>query len=328
VVDKPGGRGQSFARFRAKDRMAERQVLRAGVVGAGVFGGYHAGQYARQDDVVLACVYDIDRARAEALAAKHGARAVGGLDELWALVDVASIASPAVAHAAEALAGLEAGRSLYVEKPIATRLDEADRIGALSAERKLVVACGFLERAGLEAMGLFDVPERPLLLEAARLNTAGSRNLDVSVVLDLMIHDLDLALAITHAQPVAVEAEGAMTANDSFDVVEAEATFDDGFTARFRASRVAEARERTMRIVYPSGEVRVDFLKRAFTNTTPFPLDSAFDQTPAGRDPLGASIARFLDAVRGEAPGPLVDAADGARALDLALAVEQAVTLG
>jgi predicted dehydrogenase len=177
-------------------------------------------------------------------------------------------------------------------------------------------------------MGLFAIPEQPLLLEAVRFGTPSGRNLDVSVVVDLMIHDLDLALALSRAQPVAAEAEGAMTTNDSFDMVEAEATFDDGFTARFRASRVAEARERTMRIVYPSGEVTVDFLKRAFSNTTPFALDSAFDQTPAGRDPLGASLARFLDAVRGDAPGPLVDAAGGARALDLALAVEQAVSLG
>jgi predicted dehydrogenase len=304
--------------------MAAGRVLRAGVVGAGVFGGYHAGQYARLADVMLAGVYDPDRARAEALAAKHGARAVERLDQLWELVDVATIASPAIAHAEEALAGLEAGASLYVEKPIATTLEEADRIVALAAERQRLAACGFLERAGFAAMGLFDIPEQPLLLEAVRMGEPSQRNLDVSVVIDLMIHDLDLALALSRAQPVTVEAEGAMRANDSFDVVESEATFDDGFTARFRASRVAEARERSMRIVYPSGEVRVDFLTRAFSNTTPFTLDSDYRQTPAGRDPLGASIERFLAAVRGESVRPLADAADGARALDLALAVEQA----
>ena len=119
------------------------------------------------------------------------------------------------------------------------------------------------------------------------------RNLDVSVVVDLMIHDLDLALALTRAQPVAVEAEGATPVNDSFDVVEAEATFDDGFTARFRASRVAEARERTMRIVYPSGEVVVDFLDADVLQHHAVSRSTAtIDQTPAGRDPLGASIAR------------------------------------
>jgi len=305
--------------------MAAGQVLRAGVVGAGVFGGYHAGQYARLADVTLTGVYDPDEARAVALAAKHGARAVERLDQLWELVDVATIASPATAHADEALAGLTAGKSLYVEKPIATTLEEADRIVALAAEHRLVAACGFLERAGFAAMGLFDIPEQPLLLEAVRFGEPSPRSLDVSVVIDLMIHDLDLALALSRAQPVAVEAEGAMRGNDSFDIVEAEATFDDGFTARFRASRVAEARERSMRIVYPSGEVTVDFLARTFSNTTPFALDSDYHQTPAGREPLGASIGRFRAVVRGESARPLADAVDGARALDLALAVEQAV---
>ncbi len=304
--------------------MAQGRVLRAGVVGAGVFGGYHAGQYERLADVTVTGVYDPDLARAEALAAKHGARAVERLDQLWELVDVATIASPATAHAEEALAGLEAGKSLYVEKPIATTLDQADRIVALAAERQLVAACGFLERAGFAAMGLFDIPEQPLLLDAARLNAPSLRNLDVSVVIDLMIHDLDLALALSRARPVAAEAEGTARVNDSFDVVEAEANFDDGFTARFRASRVAAARERTMRIVYPSGEVTVDFLARACSNSTPFALNGDYHQTAAGRDPLGASIERFLAAVRGEGARPLADATDGARALDFALAVEQA----
>lgn|SRR5579871_276516 len=298
--------------------------LRAGVVGAGVFGGYHAGQYARIDGVALAAVYDPHAGRAEALAAKHGARAVERLDELWALVDVATIASPATAHSDEALAGLDAGVPLYVEKPVATTLEAADRIVALAAEKRLVCACGFLERAGLAEMGLFDAPEPPLMLEAVRCGEPSERNLDVSVIIDLMIHDLDLALALSPAQPVAVEAEGAMTAHDSFDLVEAEANFDDGFIARFRASRVAAARERRMRIVYPSGEVKVDFITHAFSNTTPFPLDPAWHATPSGKDKLGASVERFLAAARGDAPRPYADVADGARALDLALAVEQA----
>ncbi len=294
------------------------------MIGAGVFGGYHAGKYAALDGVTLAGVFDADPVRAAALADKLGVAAFADLAALLEAVDVATVASPAVAHADGALAVLAAGKPVYVEKPIATSLQDADRIVAAAAGRGLTVACGFLERAGFEAMGLFALPEQPLLLDAVRLGAPSARNLDVSVVVDLMIHDLDLALAITRAQPLAVEAEGAMVANTSFDTVEAEATFDDGFTARFRASRLAEARERTMRLVYPSGEVRIDFVSRTFENTTPFALDAGFERTPAGRDPLGASVARFLACVRGEADRPLADAQDGARALDLALAVEQA----
>jgi predicted dehydrogenase len=114
-------------------------------------------------------------------------------------------------------------------------------------------------------------------------------------------------------------------ANATLDHVDAEVEFEGGFLARFHASRIAETRERTMRVVYPSGEVRVDFLAHTFENTTPFALDRNFEETPAFKDRLGASIAAFLAAVRGERPRPLATAKDGARALDLALAIEHAM---
>ena len=175
-----------------------------------------------------------------------------------------------------------------------------------------------------QAMGLLDIPEQPLRLEAVRRGTPSDRNLDVSVVLDLMIHDIDLALALCEGQPITVEGEGAITRSTSLDWVKAEATFDNGFIAVFDSSRVAEARERTMKVVYPSGEVEIDFLARTFRNTTPFPLIENFTETLAGKDPLGLSVAGFLKAVRGEAPRPVVTGEEAARALDLALAVEWA----
>ncbi|HUZ12214.1 MAG TPA: Gfo/Idh/MocA family oxidoreductase [Caulobacteraceae bacterium] len=301
------------------------EVLRAGVIGAGVFGGHHAAQYARLEGVALVGVYDHHREHAEALAARHGARAFADEGALIAAADLISIATPATAHALGAVAALRAGRSVYVEKPMATELGDAERILAEARQRGLVAACGFLERAGFAAMGLFAIPERPLSLEAARLGPPSPRNLDVSVVLDLMIHDLDLALALGEGRPAAVEARGSNLANDLVDEVAAEVHFEDGFACRFHASRVARRRERTMRLVYPSGEIRVDFLSHAFENTTPFCLDAGFAATPAGRDRLGASLAAFVGAVRGAGARPLADAEDGARALDLALRVEQAL---
>jgi len=294
-------------------------ILRAGVIGAGVFGGYHADKYAAMAGVELVGAYDHHLVHAESLAARVGGRAFADEAELIAAVDIVSIATPASAHVAPALAALKAGRAVYVEKPIATDLEDADAIVAEAHRRGLVAACGFLERAGFAAMGLFGIPERPLLLEAARVGPPSPRNLDVSVVLDLMIHDLDLALALSPAQPLTVEGEGGP------DDATAEASFDDGFFCRFHASRVAARRERTMRLVFPSGEVRVNFLTHAFENTTPFALDPAFEETAAYKDRLAASLAAFIAAVRGQAPAPLASAADGARALDLALAVEQAL---
>jgi predicted dehydrogenase len=299
--------------------------LRAGVVGAGVFGGYHAAKYAERGDATLTAVLDPHPDRARALAERFDARACGALSELLAEVDVVSIAAPAHAHAMLALACLEAGKPVYVEKPIATSLDDAEAIVAAGRRRGLAVACGFLERAAFNAMRLFDVPEAPLRLEAARRGPASARSLDVSVVIDLMIHDLDLALALARTPVLAVEAEGACVCNEMVDEVDAEVVFDDGFTARLSASRVAEERERSMRLVYRSGEIAIDFLGHTFRNTTPFALDAAFEESPAGRDRLGTSIGAFLSAVRGEGT-PLADGRDGVRALDLALAVEQAVT--
>jgi predicted dehydrogenase len=299
-------------------------ITRAGVVGAGVFGGYHAAKYAELADVTLTAVLDPHPDRAQALAERHGARAFTDLALFLEAVDVVSIAAPAVQHGRLALSVLRAGKPVYVEKPLAVTLEDADAIAAEADRRGLVVACGFLERAAFAAMRLFEIPHAPLRLECARLGPPSPRNLDVSVVMDLMIHDLDLALHLTTSDPVTVEAEGRCVANRLLDEASAEVSFEDGFQATFRASRVAEGRERTLTLIYPEGEVRLDLLAHTFENTTPWTLDSQFEETPAGKDRLGASLAAFLAAVRGEGR-PLADARDGVRALDLALAVEQAV---
>ena len=304
---------------------AQVQALKAGVVGAGVFGGYHAKKYVELPGVELVAVFDIDLARAQALAEPLGAKAYDDMDAFLAAVDVVTVATPAVHHAKAALAALKAGKPVYSEKPLAVSPEDAAALIAAAAKAGVPLACGHQERVVFQAMGLLDIPEQPLRLEAVRRGTPSDRNLDVSVVLDLMIHDIDLALALCAADPVAVEGEGEADRGYGLDWVKVEATFTNGFTAVFDSSRVAEARERTMKVVFPSGEVEIDFLARTFRNTTPFPLIEDFTETPAGKDPLGQSVAGFLKAVRGEAPRPVVTGEEAARALDLALAVEHSV---
>ncbi|KSB87848.1 oxidoreductase [Caulobacter vibrioides] len=304
---------------------AQVQALKAGVVGAGVFGGYHAKKYVELPGVELVAVFDIDLARAQALAEPLGAKAYDDMDAFLAAVDVVTVATPAVHHAKAALAALKAGKPVYSEKPLAVSPEDADALIAAAAKAGVPLACGHQERVVFQAMGLLDIPEQPLRLEAVRRGTPSDRNLDVSVVLDLMIHDIDLALALCAADPVAVEGEGEADRGYGLDWVKVEATFANGFTAVFDSSRVADARERTMKVVFPSGEVEIDFLARTFRNTTPFPLIEDFTETPAGKDPLGQSVAGFLKAVRGEAPRPVVTGEEAARALDLALAVEHSV---
>lgn len=301
------------------------ESLRGGVIGAGVFGGYHANQYARLPGVTLSAVLDPHPERAARVAVPLGGRAFHELDAFLDAVDVVTVASPATYHAGHALAAIAAGKHVYVEKPIATSIADGEKIREAAAAKGVVVACGHQERVVFQAMGLLDVPEQPRLMEALRYGTPSERSQDVSAILDLMVHDIDLALSLSAADPVTAEGEGRVLNGASWDVARSEVTFEDGFVARFDVNRVADGRKRTMRVVFPSGEVEIDFLARTFRNTTPFKLNPDFAETPAASDPLRASVEGFLQAVRGAAPRPVVSAEEALRALDLALAVEQAL---
>lgn len=296
--------------------------LVAGVIGAGVFGGFHARKYASLPDVELKAIFDTDFEAARKLAAEVGAAAVTHQSALVAACDIVSIASPAVHHGRMGLIAVLAGAHIYVEKPLATDLETADKILEEARRRSLVVAVGHQERAVFKAMGLLDIPEEPIRLEAVRMGTPSERNRDVSATLDLMVHDIDLALSLAKGEPVTVEGEG------DDDAAKAEVTFESGLVAEFQVSRVAAERKRTMRVVYPLGVVEIDFLARTFKNTTPYDLNPDFADTPAGKDPLGYSIGAFIDAVTGKADRPLVTGEEAARALDVTLAVEQAIVSG
>jgi predicted dehydrogenase len=289
------------------------KILKAGVAGAGVFGGYHAKKYAELPQSTLAAVFDLDIARATAMADSLGAMAFDDYDAFLDAVDVVTVATPAVFHTAPALAALKAGRPTYVEKPLAVTATDADLLVAQAAAGDVVLAVGHQERLVFAAMGLFNIPHAPLRLEAVRRGPPSPRNLDVSTALDLMVHDIDLAITMARGEAQKVSASG------TADTLVAEVTFADGFEARFEASRVAPDRHRTMKVVYASGEMEIDFLTRAFRNTTGYPLLDDFAQTPAGRDPLGASVGAFLDAVLGRSPRPAVTGAEAALALKLAL---------
>ncbi len=302
------------------------KTLRAGVAGAGVFGGYHARKYAEAEGVDLVGIYDRGTGRAETLAELIGAPCF--LADQWdpfiAGLDVLTIAAPALAHASLAVKALEAGVHVYVEKPIAASVQESEAILAAARETGKVVACGHQERIVFQEMGLFSTPETPTRIEAVRQGPWTGRSDDVSVVLDLMIHDLDLALALAGTEATSVMAKGRAVESALSDDTRAEITFAGGLTAVFHASRVAEGRARSMKLVYPSGELEIDFMNRTFENSTPFQLNPHFSETVRGRDPLGASVSDFLAAVRGDAPRPAVTAEEAARALVLALAVDQA----
>lgn len=302
-------------------------TLKAGVVGAGVFGGHHARKYQADPRAELVGVFDVEAARAEKLAAVLNVRAAASLDALFAEADVITIATPPSFHASPARAALEAGKHVLIEKPLAVDVADGEALVALAAKHNVTLACGHQERLVFDAMGLLTAPEKPKRIECTRAGPWTGRSADVSVTLDLMVHDLDLALQLMGAGPTRISARGRAVETHSADDITALLTFAGGARAEMTSSRVAPERKRTMRLVYPSGEVKIDFIARTFENTTPFALNKDFAETPSGRDPLGANVARFLDAVTGGARRPAVTGAEALAVLKLARAVDKAASL-
>ena len=237
--------------------------LRAGVLGAGAFGRIHARKYAEDARVHFVGLYDPDDERAGQLADTHGAESFASLDALLAEIDILTIASPPSFHAANARAALLAGKHVLVEKPLATDATLGAELVAIATANKCVLACGHQERLVFDAMGLFSAPERPTRIESVREGPWTGRSADVSVTLDLMVHDLDLALKLMGRSADRVTATAHAEHGKAADQIEATLGFGAA-EAVFTSSRIAADRKRTMRAVYPSGEIRIDFLARTF----------------------------------------------------------------
>lgn len=298
--------------------------LRAGIIGSGVFGGYHAGKYAASDDVDLTAIYDVNNAAAQTLAQKHSASGYSGLDAFLEHVDIVTIASPAASHFGNASRALKAGKSVLIEKPIAQTPGQAQILIDLAKERDLVLAVGHQERLVFQAMGLYDTPEKPTRIEASRMGPWSVRGSDVSVTMDLLIHDADLVLSLFGGGDVNVLNANAKSVHTTLpDEITAHIKIGTG-EAVLTSSRICEQRDRKMKIEYPSGIVSIDFVARSFETTTPFQINKNFAGTEIGRDPLGANVYAFIDAVLGKRSAPVVDGPAGLRALNLVKAIDSA----
>jgi predicted dehydrogenase len=303
------------------------RVMRVGVAGAGYFGRFHAQKVAQGARSVLAGVHDPDAGRAAALAGEMGCAALGW-EALLAASEAVVIASPAAAHFEAAAAALRAGKHVLVEKPLAATLDEADALIGLAAERGLVLQVGHLLRYAPERAAVVARVARPRLIECVRVAPFRPRGTDVSVVLDLMVHDLDMVLSLVAAPLVEVRAAGAVVASGRLDLARAWLGFADGTTAVLSASRVAAAVERRMVVCGAEGVVELDFGARSLRHVRPHSSGGAGAEETAGweaADLIAAEHAAFAAAVLDGAP-VLVDGAAGRRALEAALRVEQAAS--
>lgn len=297
--------------------------LSVGLIGAGVFGGYHGGKIAASSHAKFSCIFDPDTVRAQELADKYGILVAGDLGDLFSQCDAVMIASPALYHEDLVAQALRAGRHVMVEKPLALTKSTADALVDLAAANNVILQVGHQERFVLAAMGLFDIAERPTRIECWRMGPAApnGRATDVSVVWDLMIHDLDMVARLLGA-PDQVDATGRRAHTSLLDEASARLTYGDA-VAELKASRAAPERDRGMRLDYPSGTISIDFLSREIENTTPFAIEA--DVSGLVPDPLGAADEAFFLACLGE-QDCAIPGVEAAKAVHLAEAVERSAT--
>ena len=273
-------------------------ILKTGLIGAGVFGGYHAGKIAASDRTEFVGLFDPDAARCADLAAKHGVEAFASQADLFAAADAVIVACPATYHEAVVRSALEAGCHVMVEKPLALTGHAADQLASLADDKGLTLQVGHQERFVLEAMGLFDIPETPTRIEAWRMGPPApdGRAGDVSVIWDLMTHDLDMVGKLM-GPALSVEATGRSAHTDHIDESTAQLAFAVG-QAEVTASRCHTERDRRMVLTYPSGSIAINFLTREIDNSTPFEI--TVDVSDSLPDPLGAADEAFFAAALGE----------------------------
>jgi predicted dehydrogenase len=297
--------------------------VRVGVVGVGALGQHHARVYAELPEAVLAGVFDADAARAAEIAAKHGGRVFESVSALAAEVDAVSVAVPTVDHHAVARPLLAAGKHVLLEKPMTTTLAEADDLIGVAAESGAILQVGHVERFNPALDLVRAVARTPRFIEVHRLGSFSPRSLDIDVVLDLMIHDLDILLALDGSPTVQVDAVGVPVLTEKVDIANARLRFASGLIANLTASRVSAERVRKFRVFAERLYVSADFAAREAHVYRLLPgaagrPEIAMDRTSApDEEPLRRQLAAFVAAVQG-GTAPVVTGADGRRALALA----------
>ena len=304
--------------------MSEGGDLRAAVIGVGYLGRFHAQKWATLPHCRLVAVADPGEARL-AVAAELGVEAVADWRELIGRVEAVSIATPTPLHHSIALGCLEAGIHVLVEKPITTTVEEARDLIRVAEARGRVLQVGHLERFNSAVLALEGLVTSPRFIDSARLAPFRSRGTDVSVVLDLMIHDIDLIQSIVRSPLVDVDAIGASVFSDELDIANARLRFASGCVANVTASRVSLKVERKLRLFEDEAYLSLDLQQKILTvirkGATPaagdLPQVAIEERSYEQGDALRAEIAAFAESIRGGRP-PVVGGGEGLAALETA----------
>ncbi|HET6144831.1 MAG TPA: Gfo/Idh/MocA family oxidoreductase [Candidatus Acidoferrales bacterium] len=298
------------------------QKVRVAVVGAGEFGKNHARVYRELPDVELVGIVDARAEHGQKIAAEYFTAFIRDIESLAGRVDAASVAVPTVEHARVGCRLLELGIDVLVEKPMAASLAEADALLSTAANHGRILQVGHLERFNPAITAVMPVLNHPLYFEVHRLGVFTPRSLDIDVVYDVMIHDLDILLALVDAPVVDIKAIGIPVLTDKVDIAHVRLDFATGAVANVTASRVSTERVRKMRFFQQHEYISIDFTRKDALRVRvaePGPQPKFdFAALPAvAEEPLHAELRAFLHSVRTRT-APIVDGAAGRRALALA----------
>ena len=303
--------------------------VRVAVVGTGEFGRNHARVYRELENAELAGVFDQDGSRAREIAKVFETRAFQGIAELRGAIDAASVAVPTEAHREIGCALLDMGIDVLIEKPMARTVREADELIGAAERNRRILQVGHVERFNPAVLAVEPLVNRPLFFEVHRLGVFTPRSLDVDVIYDLMIHDLDILLALVKEPVVEVKAVGIPVLTEKVDIAHARLEFAGGAVANVTASRVSTERVRKMRFFQQHEYLSLDYARRdalriGVKRPGPQP-EFAFEKLPAPAvEPLRAEVEAFVEAVRTRA-APKTDGLSGRAALELATRVMESI---
>ncbi|MRR05383.1 MAG: Gfo/Idh/MocA family oxidoreductase [Deltaproteobacteria bacterium] len=310
--------------------MSLNRKMRTAVVGVGYLGAFHAEKYAMLSDSELVAVVDIDRKRAESLAARLGTKAFTNYRDILGMVDAVSISVPTQYHFEVARDFLQQGIGILLEKPITTTLEEADELIRIARDTGAVLQVGHLERFNPVVMALAGILIEPRFIESIRIAPFKPRGTDVNVVLDLMIHDIDIIQHLINSPIVRIDSIGAPVFTEEEDIANARIQFENGCVANVTASRISLKSERRMRIFQSDAYITLDFQNKKIAvfrkgDGEMFPgiPNVTIDQQELGQgDVLKAEIESFLASVAAGSE-PVVTGEDGRRALETALRINK-----
>lgn len=310
--------------------------LRVAVIGVGHLGEYHVQKYKAIPNVELVGVVDTNPLRLQEIAQRYDVKGYGGHSEVLDLVDAVSLSVPTEKHFEVARDVLSEGVHLLIEKPITYKLEPADTLINMARERGLVLQVGLVERFNPAVIEMKSLLNKPIFFEAHRMNLFTVRGTDVDVVLDLMIHDLDIILSAVKSEVKDVHAVGMRVITDKTDIANVRIIFENGTAANLTASRVSGKMLRKIRVFQPDAYISADCGKRQLTiirldnkkrDSNDFPSVTTSKNKHLDTDPLADQISSFVNAVINGSE-PVVSGQDGRNALKIALGIIDQIEKG